>query len=77
MCCYEFLNNSESPAHLRKILNIRTSPYNISFLSTEAKTLNVHFGKRKTFASRSFAISDLPCGMSYQQTLEQSVILRF
>ena len=71
MCCIEFLNNSENPAHLRKMLNIRTSPYNIR-LSTEAKTLNAHFVTRKTFA-----ISDLPWGMSYQQTLEQSVILIF
>ena len=76
MCCFEFLNNSESPAHLRKMLNKRTSPYNIRFLSTEAKTFNVNFVKRK-FTSRFFAISDLPCGMSYQQTLEQTMILIF
>ena len=36
---------------------IRTSAYSIRSLSTEAKTWNVPFVKRKTFASRSLVIS--------------------
>ena len=39
------------------MLQIRNSNYNIRSISTEAKTLVVPSVKRKTFASRSFAVS--------------------
>ena len=54
---YKCLNDGDSPEYLKQMLQIRNSNYNIRSISTEAKTLVVPSVKRKTFASRSFAVS--------------------
>ena len=54
MCCFQFLNNSENPAHLRKMLNIRTSQYNIRSLSTETKKNECPFYKTQIIYFRIF-----------------------
>jgi len=54
---FKCLNNSDSPLYLKEMLTIRTSRYNIRSINDGGKTLNVPQIKRKSFASRSFAVS--------------------
>jgi hypothetical protein len=56
---FKCLNESDSPSYLQDtcMLCLKRTAYNTRSIDTEAKTLLVPAVKRKTFASRSFAIA--------------------
>jgi hypothetical protein len=54
---FKYLNESDSPSYLQNMLCLKRTAYNTRSIDTEAKTLVVPVVKRKTFASRSFAIA--------------------
>ena len=54
---FKCLNESDSPSYLQNMLCLKRTAYNTRSTDTEAKTLVVPVVKRKTFASRSFAIA--------------------